>query len=129
MFKENGYHEEVSVLSGQTRFILKEMFSGPIQKRSKFTRQYYRYTFVSDQCCSLMNKLICSNCNAIKRALQRLFWGRYEHNNKVLHAKMNTSKIVNEIPSKAVKSIEMVVGKLRSVQMSSIYLKSRLEGQ
>lgn len=130
MLKENSHQEHGLLVSGQTRYILREIYSRPIQRRNQDTQQYARYAFVSEYHCSPSgNDIICNNCDGIKKAIRRLCRVIYEQDNKVIHNKSNTSTLVDASASKAIQKIEMVVGKLRSVQKINNYLKSRLEEQ
>ena len=128
LLKENK-HEVCGVLvSGQTEYVLKELYSGRVQKRG--SHQYYRYAFASRNCSAPSNgELLCTHCDNIKKGLRRLCRLRYEYDNRTLHKNTKTSILMKASPSKTQKKIEMVVDNLRSVQKCNHYLNSRLEDQ
>ena len=61
------------ILSGDTEFALKEVYSGLIWKRTKDINQYKRYDFASRNCVPHPdNQLICTHCINIRKQLSRL---------------------------------------------------------
>ena len=130
LLKENTFEEHGLHQSGQIKYVLRQLYSSQIQKRTKDAQQYARYVFTSERCSApLFGELICNSCNDIKKGLRRLCKLRYEQDNKILHKKTKISTIINASPSKTLQKIDMVVDNLRSVQKVNCYLKSRLEEQ
>ena len=79
MLKENLHEEYGLLLSGQTEYILQEVYSGSIQKRSVDIQQYTRYAFSAQDCSAPMDgELICEACSSIRKPLRRLCRNQYE---------------------------------------------------
>ena len=117
-------------ISGQTEYVLHELYSGRIQQRDNDIMQYDRYVFASRLCSSPSdNEVVCGQCLAVRKQLRRLCRARFETGNKPMHKFTNTSSYVFASPSKAMVKIDMVKENLRSVQKSNVYLKSCLEKQ
>lgn len=57
---DNKHEEYGLLLSSQTEYVLREIYSGTIQKRYQDIQQYTRFVFDSRHCSSLPdNQLIC----------------------------------------------------------------------
>ena len=59
------------LVSGETEYILKEIYSGSIQQRSSDILQYNRYTFASRHCTSPpKGEIIYTHCSGIKKLME-----------------------------------------------------------
>ena len=97
LLKENIHKEYGVLVSGQTEYVLWEIYSGSIKQRSHDIKQYDRYAFVLRQCTSpLGNQLVCIHYNALK-----LCQIRYKQDNTSFYKKINISSLMNASPSKA----------------------------
>jgi len=130
MLKMNQYEEYGQIFSGQTEFVLKQVYSGDIKMRSIDMQQYKRYSFTFRDCTTPDDgELLCDNCHVVKKHPRRLCRNRYHLDNKGLRKNKNTSTIYFASPTKAKKKIGMVAELLLSSQQINWYLKSRLEEQ
>ena len=128
LLKDNHHVQHGILVSGETEFVLNEIYSGRIKKRNQKMLQYARFAFASIDCSSPSNnEIICANCLSVRKILRRLCCGRFENDNKPLHKFTNTTQIVNASPSKAMIKIDKVADDLHSMQKSNFYLRSRLE--
>ena len=130
LLKDNRHVEHGILVSGQTEFILKEIYSGGIKKRNNESQQYARFAFASANCSSPSeNELLCDNCIGVRKILRRLCRNRFLYNNKPLHKFTNTSQIVKSTPTKAMEKIETIGDHLHLVQKSKRYYRMIFEEQ
>ena len=130
MLNINQHEEYGKMFSGQTEFVLKQVYSSDIKIQSIDVQQYTCYAFAVRECTTPDNgELLCDKCNAIRKYLRRRCCNWYHLDNKGLPKNTNSSTICFASPTKEKEKMGMAAELLQKYQELTWYLKSRLEEQ